>query len=500
MAKFAQLLFFLFIFFLGNVHAQIRKTDPLYKTIMSKDSLLFSVGFNTCNIKQMENSLSDQLEFYHDKDGFSDKKKFMTDFKNGLCKSPQTYQAKRVLVDKSTQVYPMYKNGKIYAVIQNGDHLFYEKEGGHAEKLVGGAKFTNLWLLENGDWKLAQSLSFDHHAPQTLDEGSSFDTDEELEAWLKENKIPTLGLGIIEEGELKQVKVFGDIKKGVSAPYDTYFNVASLTKPVTAMVALRLVSLGKWKLDEPLDNYWIDPDIAHDLRHKKLTTRIILTHQTGFPNWRWMNADKKLNFQFEPGAKYQYSGEGMEYLRKALEKKFKRPLEDLARELIFQPLGMKDTDYIWNANTDESRFAIGYNEEGKPYPTEKNKTANAADDLHTTIGDYGNFMASIMKGRGLKSEVFQEMIQKQAKIKEDVYYGLGLVVYDLGNGDYALSHSGADKGTRCIVFVLPNSGKGILIFTNVDDGYKVYEKLVTHYLGEQGRKIAEIENREEKKP
>ncbi|MGU3375846.1 serine hydrolase [Chryseobacterium sp. M5A1_1a] len=495
MTKSAQFLLFLLILFFGNIHAQIEKTDPLYRTIMTRDSLLFSVGFNTCNVKQVESLLSDQLEFYHDKDGLSDKKKFITDFKNGLCKAPDTYKARRVLVDKSTQIFPMYKGGKVYAVIQNGDHIFYEKEKNQTEKLVGGAKFTNFWIMENGDWKLNRSLSFDHHSKQSDDQKTVFENDQEIESWLKENKIPTLGLGIIEAGELKQVKVFGEIKKGVSAPYNTYFNVASLTKPITAMVVLHLVSQGKWKLDEPLDAYWIDPDLAHDPRHKKLTTRIILTHQTGFPNWRWMNADKKLNFQFEPGTKYQYSGEGFEYLRKALEKKFKKPLELLARELIFQPLKMNDTNYIWDKNTDESRFAIGYNEKGEPYPIEKNKTANAADDLHTTIEDYGNFMVSVMKGKDLKPEVFQDMIKMQAKIKDDIYFGLGFGIYDLGNGNYVLSHSGSDPGTQCIAFVLPKSGKGIVIFTNTDDGSKVYKKLVLHYLGEQGQKIVDIENK-----
>lgn len=67
-----------------------------------------------------------------------------------------------------------------------------------------------------------------------------------------------------------------------------------------------------------------DPDIADNPYVKKLTTRIILSHQTGFPNWRGNNADGKLTFEFEPGTKYQYSGEGYEYLRKALEKKFKK--------------------------------------------------------------------------------------------------------------------------------------------------------------------------------
>ena len=91
------------------------------------------------------------------------------------------------------------------------------------------------------------------------------------------------------------------------------------------MVALRLISLGKWKLDESLDKYWIDPDLVNDPRHKKLTTRIVLSHQTGFPNWRWMNKDKKLNFQFDPGTKYQYSGKVLNISEKLL----KRNLENI---------------------------------------------------------------------------------------------------------------------------------------------------------------------------
>ncbi len=338
MTKYTQFIFSLYILFFSTAQAQIKSTDPLYRTIMSKDSMFFSGGYNTCNIAKMESMLSDTFEFYHDKSGFENKEKFIIDFKNGLCKSPETFQLKRVLVKNSTEIFPMYKDGKIYAAIQNGDHLFYERAGNQAEKLVGEAKFTHLWMVENAEWKLKNSLSFNHHPKQTTDLETMFDNDQSMQSWLKENHIPTLGLGVIEGGKLQTIKVFGELWKGVSAPLNARFNVASLTKPVTAMVALRLVSLGKWNLDEPLDAYWTDPDLINDPRQQKLTTRIILSHQTGFPNWRWMNADKKLNFQFDPGTKYQYSGEGFEYLRKALEKKLGKSLDQLATELIFKPV------------------------------------------------------------------------------------------------------------------------------------------------------------------
>ncbi|MDH6252823.1 hypothetical protein M2347_002550 [Chryseobacterium sp. H1D6B] len=212
MTKYTHFILTFFIVFSISVHAQIEKTGVLYKTIMSRDSLLFLVGFNTCNVTQMENLLSDQLEFYHDKDGFSDKKKFMVDFKNGLCRPSKTYKARRALVEKSTEIYPMYKEGEVYAVIQNGTHQFYEKEAGQAEKLTGAAKFTHVWVQENGEWKLKRALSFDHQAKNISDE-NVFENDQAIENWLKENKIPTLGLGIIEGAELKQINSFWRNKK-----------------------------------------------------------------------------------------------------------------------------------------------------------------------------------------------------------------------------------------------------------------------------------------------
>ena len=482
----------LFFTFSINSKAQVSEKSELYKTILSKDSLLFSVGFNHCEIKQFENLLSDNLRFYHDKDGFSDKTKFLYDLKNGLCKSPETRQVKRLLVTESTAIFPLYRNGILYGAIHNGDHLFYENK----DSQPGSAKFSNLWMLENNEWKLAASLSFAHQAYKIKEtENSIFENDTEIEKWLKQNKVPTLGLGIIENGKLRQVKVFGEIKNGIVAPYNTIFNVASLTKPVTAVVALKLISTGKWNLDEPVYKYWTDPDIANDPRNKKLTTRLILSHQTGFPNWRGSNENQKLSFEFDPGTKYQYSGEGMEYLRKALENKFKKTLQQLADELIFKPLKMTDTRYIWDKNMDISRLAVGYDKNGNVYETQKNKTPNAADDLLTTIEDYGNFLVSVMNSDGLTKQVFDEMKSHQVASNKRKHFGLGFEIYDFENGDYVLSHGGSDKGVRTIVFIFPKTKDGLLIFTNSDTGGSLYEDLVKHYLGNNGQRIIDIETK-----
>ncbi len=479
-----------------SAFAQVDKNSDLYKTILSKDSLLFNVGFNTCDIKQFEKLLSEKFEFFHDKDGVSDKNKFLNDLRNGLCGNPANYQARRELITENTEIYALYNKRNLYGAIQVGVHQFFEKQLNKPEKFGSSAKFTHVWLLENGEWKLTKSLSFEHQE-KLLDKSKSsiFDNDIAIEKWLKENKVPTLGLGIIENGKLKQVKVYGEIKKGVSASYNTIFNVASLTKPVTAMVALRLASLGKWNLDEPVFKYWTDPDIAKDPRNKKLTTRIILSHQTGFPNWRYLNKDKKLNFQFDPGTSYQYSGEGLEYLRKALENKFHKTLDQLANELIFKPLKMNDTRYIWDKNVDTTRLAIGYDKDGNAYETIKNRTANSADDLLTTIEDYGKFLVSVMNGEGLTKKVFDDMTTHQIATKNGKHFGLGFEIYNFDDGNTALTHGGADKGVQTIVFIFPKTKQGLLIFTNVDDGYKVYEQLLIQYLGDYGKKIFEIETK-----
>ncbi|CAM3754929.1 class A beta-lactamase-related serine hydrolase [Flavobacterium chungbukense] len=476
--------------------SQEEKNSELYKTIMSKDSLLFNIGFNTCDIKQFENLYTEDFEFYHDKDSISDKIRFLKTLKNGICSPSRKYNYRRELIDGSTEIYPLSKNGILYGAIQMGTHRFYESSAGNNEQAGSFAKFTHLWLLKNKDWKLARSLSYNHQmTSSTANKSNLFDNDEETEKWLKENNVPTLGLGIISDGKLKQVKVFGNIKREVSAPYNTIWNVASLTKPVTAIVTLKLVSQGKWDLDEPLFKYWTDPDIAKDPNLKLLTTRIVLSHQTGFPNWRYFNESGKLDFKFKPGTKYQYSGEGFEYLRKALEKKFHKTLDQLASELIFEPLKMHDTQLVWNDKIDLSRYAVNYDKDGNAYELIKNKTASAADDLLTTVEDYGKFLCSVMDSDGLSKKVFDEMNSHQVSTKKDKYFGLGFEIYDLGNENYALSHGGADKGVQTIFILLPKTKQGLIIFTNVDDGYKIYENIVVHYLGKNGRKIVDIETK-----
>jgi CubicO group peptidase (beta-lactamase class C family) len=499
MRKLSSLRGMLFFVLLGCVQlplqlqAQEPHTSELYKTLRAKDSLLFTVGFNTRDIKPFEQLALEDLEFYHDNGGVTrDKKAFLDNTRNNLF--TLSYLATRELVPGSLEVYPLKSGGVLYGAIQTGEHRFFATEKDKAPYFTSLATFTHLWLLDSGEWKLKRVLSYDHRTvdhPHT--DNAVFGNDAAVEQWLRENNVKALGIGIIENGQLQQVKLFGELKKGSPAPYNTIFNVASLAKTITNLVTLKLVSAGKWNLDERLDKYWVDPDLAKDPRHHQLTTRIILSQRSGFPNWRYMHKDGKLAFEFDPGAKYQYSGEGFEYLRHALESKFHTKLEKLADSLIFKPLGMTDSRFIWDEAKVASRFAIGYNNKGEAYENNRNTKANAADDLLTTIEDYGKFLVSVINGAGLSNKVYADMITHQTTVKENKYFGLGWENYDLGNGEYALAHGGADKGVAAEAIILPKSKRGLIIFTNADEGYKVYERLIRYYLGEAGEKIFKIE-------
>ncbi len=302
--------------------------------------------------------------------------------------------------------------------------------------------------------------------------------EDKVQSWLTENNVPAVGVGIIEDGKIKYVKVFGELKKGVPAPNNAIFNVASMTKPVVAMLTLKLVEAGQWDLDEPLFHYWVDPDVANDPLHKKLTTRHVLTHQTGFKNWRRQNPGRKLTFDFEPGTNYQYSGEGFEYLRKALERKFNKPLDVLLGSLLFKPLGMKDTQY-WNKNIDTTRFSRWHDAQGNEYKTFYQTGVSAADDLLTTIEDYCKFGIDVINGAGLSEALFNDMIILHVKMKEHYAMGLGWeVILDLPNGEYALEHGGSDQGVKTIAVLLPRSKRGLVVLTNGDNGMFVYNNII----------------------
>ena len=306
----------------------------------------------------------------------------------------------------------------------------------------------------------------------------------DIEKLMIEKNVPAIGIGIIEEGVLRHSGVYGELKMGTEAPDDAIFNIASLSKPITTVLTLTLVSNGDWDLDEPLYHYWVDPDVINDLTHKELTTRHVLNHTTGFDNWRRMHPSKTLTFNSHPGTKVGYSGEGFEYLRRAMERKFNKPFEELVDSVIFQPYGMNNSRLLWDEDVHKPVYAEEHNKYGQPYNLKKRvENAFASDDVLTTIEDYGLFGVNVMRGTGLSEELYKDMMRPQAIVREDGAFGLGwFIEQNFYKEEFALTHTGSDAGVATKVILLPESKRGIVMFTNGDNGFEIIERVEAEFL------------------
>ncbi|GMN06123.1 hypothetical protein MTsPCn5_15120 [Croceitalea sp. MTPC5] len=303
--------------------------------------------------------------------------------------------------------------------------------------------------------------------------------------WQTEYNVPAVAVGLIEDGQVKMAKVYGEHQKGSKASVNTIFNVASIAKTVVAMTTLKLIDNGQWDLDEPLHNYWVDPDVINDSLSLQLTTRHILNHTTGFKNWRRMYSDQKLSFDFKPGTRYQYSGEGFEYLSAALEKRFDIKWTKLVDSLVFKPMDMKDATFTWLKDVDTLRFAHWYDGNGIQHDVYyKTHWVSAADDLLVTINDLSNFGIEVMKGNFISQDLFNQMVTPQIKIHNNADYGLGwTIIKDLPNGEYAINHDGGDAGVATTMVLLPNSKNGIIVLTNGDNGSIICKKVIKEVIG-----------------
>jgi len=134
----------------------------LFDELAGKDAALFDAVFNTCNVDRLGELLTEDFEFYHDKAGLTATSGAQfVELIRGMCerqKKGVDYRARRELVKSSLEVYPLNN----YGAIQMGVHRFYRLTEGKGEKLTEVAKFTHVWKKENGGWRLARVLSYDH--------------------------------------------------------------------------------------------------------------------------------------------------------------------------------------------------------------------------------------------------------------------------------------------------------------------------------------------------
>lgn len=322
-----------------------------------------------------------------------------------------------------------------------------------------------------------------------------------IERQMDSLKIPGMSVAIINDANVVYHRAVGVANADSTGEVDetSIFEAASLSKPVFAYLALKMVEEAVLDLDTPLHQYvpieevqngWYK-DVAGDERSEQITARMVLSHTTGLPNWRWDNPDEKLSIQFAPGDKFSYSGEGYELLADVIAHLKGVDLEGLGR--LFQkematPLGMKHASFVYEDSV--ANHKVRGHVDGEPTEQEwccDGRAFLASGNLHTEAVSYANFLTALMGDEGLSEDLIDEMLTAQVDIPEGhsrriedgvAAWGLGAGIQNTPYGT-KYTHGGTNEGFRSGFAFYKDKGVGYVLFTNSGEGSKLNERLET---------------------
>jgi CubicO group peptidase (beta-lactamase class C family) len=314
-----------------------------------------------------------------------------------------------------------------------------------------------------------------------------------------EHHVPGVSIALIRDRKVAWSNGYGvrnaDSKEPVTP--ETVFEAASMSKPVFGLLVMQLVDRKQLDLDRPLVSYGAELFVP-DLAEKRLVTaRMLLSHTSGYPNWRPGGEEREgaIPLLFKPGSRFSYSGEGIFYLQRMVERITGQPLDRWAARSLFGPLGFKSTGYAWTPEIG-TRQATGHGDDGSVRTKSAYLHPNAAYTLYTTAEAYARILVEVMSAeRGdsplLSRTSAREMLTPQVRLDArdpmerpgtargtEVYWGLGFSINATAQGDI-IHHSGSNgTGFRCFSQFSPSRGTGIVIMTNGTGGGELWTRLV----------------------
>jgi CubicO group peptidase (beta-lactamase class C family) len=319
---------------------------------------------------------------------------------------------------------------------------------------------------------------------------------------LKEYQVPGAAVAVVRDGKVSLVKGYGvrDATKAGAVDENTIFQLASVTKTLTATAAATVVDEGKLDWDKPIFNYLpefvgYDPYIT-----RWLTERDLLAQRTGWPAFTGDQLDsfgydraeilRRLRF-FKPRYSLrevaQYSNPGFFVAGEVAARCAKQSWNDLVEQHLFRPLEMSRSGTVIKALQDPNATAAHALVDGKIVVVEPSEldVTGAASSGTSTAADMSKLLLMFLnKGtyngkRVLKPETVAEIFKRSMVSEIDFtdlppisektgfFYGLGVGSYDYA-GHQIIEKGGALAGVRTIIVLVPDKNAGIVVLANLN--------------------------------
>lgn len=326
------------------------------------------------------------------------------------------------------------------------------------------------------------------------------DLDAFIQAQMSQRQINGLSLAIIHDGRI-DARAYGVTSRGGAAVTTaTLFQAGSISKPVAAMGALRLVEQGALSLDADVNanlKTWKVPDNEFT-QTQKVTLRRLLSHTAGLTVHGFPGYDVKermpsvvevldgkgntapVRANVVPGSLSRYSGGGYTVMQLLVTDVTGKPFSQYMSEAVLEPLGMKDSTYQQPLPPDRAaQTASGYYADRSPVSGQWHVYPEmAAAGLWTTATDLARFAIEVQRSlAGRSNRVISQAMTRQQLTNQADNYGLGLGVSGSGAAR-TFGHGGRDEGFDARLHAFAESGQGVVVMINANDNSRMIGRII----------------------
>lgn len=340
------------------------------------------------------------------------------------------------------------------------------------------------------------------YAQTNLDINKNKNVDSILESYCKPHE-PGMAIGIVQNGEILYKNSIGisNLSNNISITDSTAFNIASVSKQFTALIALMASEEGKISMQDDITKYL--PEL-NNLPYK-ITIKQLANHTHGLPNYSDLIAmigfglaspisnDQAVQtllgieqVNFKAGEQYQYGNSGFMLLAEILKRVYDKPFPLLVKEKIFEPLSMNNSAVVDNSNTIIKNKAIPYTKSADTFSEHPNRQMECgSSNIHTTLNDMVKWAINFQNPKVGTKNQFNLLMKKTISISRDsdLGYGLGLLS-ETYKGLETIFHGGGTAGYRAYILHVPEHKFSIVILGNLEsfDGLLIVQDILELYL------------------